>query len=213
MKYLHKPLLFVFWMLIIGLSLWFFYTPVLRYLTGFRSNIFGESFFSNQVWVTMHLVGGSLALLIGPMQFWRSLRNRFLNFHRISGKLYMLGVLLIAISAFRLSLISFCTPCRVSLFILAVLVSISTWFAWKAIKSKNIKVHRQFMIRSYVCVLSFVAVRIDDILPLTFFFGVIEDPTFRRVVNEYFFSFVPLLVAEIGMTWWSAVASLKAKSR
>jgi len=41
----------------------------------------------------------------------------------------------------------------------------------------------------------------DDIFPLTFLFGVIEDPTFRRVVNEYFFSFVPLLVAEMGMTW------------
>jgi len=57
------------------------------------------------------------------------------------------------------------------------------------------------MVRSYVCVLLFVAVRIDDIFPLAFLFGVIEDPTFRRVVNEYFFSFVPLLVAEMGMKW------------
>ncbi len=43
------------------------------------------------------------------------------------------------------------------------------------------------MARSYVCVLSFVGVRIDDILPLTFLFGQIEDPIFRRVVNEFFF--------------------------
>ena len=211
MKYLNTLLLFIFWTLIIGLSGWFFYSQVLRYLTGFRSKVFGDSFFNNQVWVTMHLIGGSMALLLGPLQFWSSFRNKFLSGHKLSGKLYMTGVLLIGISAFRLSLISYCTPCRVSLFILAVLVSISTWFAWQAIKSKNIKVHRQFMVRSYVCVLSFVAVRIDDIFPLTFLFGQIEDHIFRRVVNEYFFSFVPLLIAEMLMIWWPAIKSLKSK--
>ncbi len=211
MKYLRSSALFIFWALIIGLSLWFFNSNVFRYLTGFRSKVFGDSFFNNQLWVTMHLIGGSMALLLGPMQFWSSFRNKFLSAHKLAGKLYMLGVLLIGISAFRLSFISYCVPCRVSLFILAVLVSISTWFAWKAIKTKNIKVHRQFMVRSYVCVLSFVAVRIDDIFPLTFLFGQIDDPIFRRVVNEYFFSFVPLLVTEMFMIWWPAIKSLKSK--
>lgn len=213
MNNLNKLLLFIFWTLIIGLSLWFFYSNVFRYLTGFRSDTFGNSFFNNQVWVTMHLIGGSIALLLGPMQFWSSFRNRFLSTHKLSGKIYMAGVLLIGISALRLSLISYCLPCRVSLFILSVLVLLSTWFAWKAIKAKNIKAHRQFMVRSYVCVLSFVAVRIDDIFPLTFLFGQIDDPIFRRVVNEYFFSFVPLLVAEILMTWWPAIKALLLTKR
>lgn len=61
------------------------------------------------------------------------------------------------------------------------------------------------MIRSYICVLAFVAVRIDGVLPLDFLFGNIEDELFRRVVNEYFFSFVPLLMAEIIMVWWPSV--------
>lgn len=47
------------------------------------------------------------------------------------------------------------------------------------------------VVRSFVCVIAFVAEGIDDILPLDFLFGAIEDRTFRRVVNEYFFSFVP----------------------
>jgi hypothetical protein len=62
------------------------------------------------------------------------------------------------------------------------------------------------MVRSYICVLAFVAVRIDDVFPLDFLFGTIEDPTFRRVVNEYFFSFAPLVFAEIFITWWPSVA-------
>ena len=61
------------------------------------------------------------------------------------------------------------------------------------------------MVRSFVCVLSFVAVRIDDVYPLDFFFGYLEDRTFRRIVNEYFFSFVPLIVAEVLMVWIPAV--------
>ena len=62
------------------------------------------------------------------------------------------------------------------------------------------------MVRSYVCVIAFVTVRIDDVFSLNFLFGEITDPTFRRVVNEYFFSFVPLIIAEIIMTWWPSVA-------
>ncbi|MBL0743548.1 DUF2306 domain-containing protein [Chryseolinea lacunae] len=211
---LRMLLLFTAWLAIIALSLWFYYTNVLVYLRGFRSRIFGDSLFHNQAWVVMHLVGGTFALLLGPMQFWPWLRNRFLSLHRLAGKLYMAGVLLIGLSALRLSLLSFCEPCRVSLFILAVLVLISTAFAWKAIKAHNLKAHRQFMTRSYICVLSFVAVRIDDILSLDFFFGTLEDPMFRRTVNEYFFSFVPLLVGEIVMTWWpAAMSTFKLKGK
>lgn len=118
----------------------------------------------------------------------------------------MIGIAMIGISAGRLSLISTCHPCRISLFLLTVFAVLSTFFAWKAIKARNIKVHRQMMVRSYICVLGFVAVRIDDVLPLDFLFGNIADPTFRRVVNEYFFSFVPLLIAEIIMVWWPSVS-------
>jgi len=65
------------------------------------------------------------------------------------------------------------------------------------------------MTRSYICVLAFVAVRIDDVVSLDFLFGAIEDATFRRVVNEYFFSFVPLIIAEIWMTWIPSVYKLR----
>lgn len=207
MLVLQRTLLFLFWTFIIGLSLWFFFDNIIMIFFGYRIALFGDSFFNNQVWVVMHLVGGTFALLLGPMQFWKGFRNRFLKFHKTSGKLYMIGVLLAGISALRLSLISYCVPCRISLFILTILALLSTWFAWKTIKVKNVKAHRQFMIRSYVCVLAFVMVRIDNFLPLGFIFGQIDDPIFNRTVNEYFFSFVPLLVAEILMVWVPASQS------
>jgi uncharacterized membrane protein len=155
------------------------------------------------------MVGGTFTLLLGPTQFWAFIRNRFMKFHRFAGKFYMLGIALIGISAGRLSLISPCVPCRISLFLLTVFAVVSTFFAWKAIKAGNIKTHRQMMVRSYICVLAFVLVRVNDVFPLDFLFGKISDPTFARVVQEYFWSFVPLMLAEIWMTWIPAVYKRK----
>lgn len=198
--------LIVFWALVIGFSLHFLISDVVPFLSGYRSKNFGNSFFNNQFWLVMHLVGGTMALLLGPTQFWPFIRNRFLSFHRLAGKIYMFGILLIGISAFRLSVLSACVPCRISMFLLNLFAVLSTWFAWKAIVGKNIKVHRQMMVRSYICVAAFVTVRLNYLFPLDFLFGANEDKTFRRVVNEYFFSFVPLLIAEIIMVWWPSVA-------
>lgn len=195
----------IFWGIIIFFSLYFFLDNVVAYFFGYRSQLFGNNLFNNQLWVVLHLIGGSAALLIGPVQFWPYIRKRFSPFHRRAGMLYMVGVLLIGISALRLSLVSICVPCRISLLLLTIFVLLATGFAWKAMKNRDIKTHQQMMVRSYICVLAFVAVRIDGVLPLDFLFGNIEDELFRRVVNEYFFSFVPLLVAEIIMVWWPSV--------
>ena len=197
--------LILIWGVIVSFSLYFFYDNVVAFFYGYRNKIFGDTFFNNQFWMVLHLIGGSLALLLGPTQFWPFLRNKYLAFHRLAGKFFMVGVLFIGISAGRLSLISPCAPCRISLFLLTFFAVLSTWFAWKAIKGKNIKVHRQMMVRSYVCVLAFVAVRIDQVIPLDFLFSTIKEPTLRRVVNEYFFSFVPLIFAEIWMVWIPSV--------
>ncbi len=196
-----KILTWFVWFLIISLSVYFFYDNVLAYFFGYRSKLFGDTIFHNQIWFVLHMAGGSLILLLGPVQFWSWFRDRFRYFHRLLGKIYLLGAGLAGFSALRISLISTCLPCRVSLFLLAVFMIFSSGLAWLTIKRHNIKAHKQFMVRSYVCALAFVTVRIDGIFPLDFLFSNIEDPTFRRTVNEYFFSFVPLIIAEIVMTW------------
>jgi uncharacterized membrane protein len=155
------------------------------------------------------MAGGTLILLLGPFQFWDWFRGRFISLHRLLGKLYLVGACLAGFSALGISLMSSCVPCRISLFLLSIFMLISTGLAWVTIKQKNIKAHRQFMIRSYICALAFVTVRIDGIFPLDFLFGNIEEPTFRRTVNEYFFSFVPLIMGEIIMTWLPAIKTKK----
>ena len=189
------------WSLIILLSVYFFLTDVIAYFFGYRSPTFGDTLFHNQLWVVCHMAGGTLTLFLGPFGFWKFFRDRYLHLHRLMGKLYMLGMCFAGISALRLSLISSCVPCRVSLFLLAAFALISTYFAWRSVKARDLDTHRKFMIRSYVCVLAFVAVRVDGIFSLEFLFGTVEDQTMARVINEYFFSFVPLIVTEIILTW------------
>ena len=207
MKTINSLLIFISWMVIIGLSVYFFFENVGVYFTGFKS----KSYLSNPIWVSCHLIGGTLSLLSGPVQFSTRIRSKYLNFHRMMGKLYIAGAFITGISALRLSLLSSCSPCRVSLFILAVLVLFTTFSAWWCIKNKNVKAHQQFMIRSYICILSFVAVRLGEIISLDFLFGQIEDPTFSRTVNEYFFSFVPLIIGEIILTWISTLKNIIRK--
>lgn len=207
---LRRTAIILFWAALLWLSLYFFFNNVISYLYGYRSRLFGDSFFSNRVWVLMHLFGGTLALLLGPVQFWPAVRNRFRWVHRWAGFIYLFGILLIGVSASRLSLISSCVPCRISLFLLTIFAVFFSWAAWRGIRLRNIKLHRQMMVRSYVCVLAFVAVRVEELMPLNFLFGTTEDPLFRRVMNEYFFSFVPLLITELLMVWIPA-ATLKMK--
>ncbi|WP_310377441.1 DUF2306 domain-containing protein [Flavobacterium sp.] len=207
MKIIERLLYFLSWSIIIGLSAYFFLENVSVFFTGYRS----DSYINNPIWVSSHLIGGTLALLTGPIQFSKWIRSKYLNFHKLTGKIYILGAFIVGLSAIRLSLISSCVTCRVSLFILAVLVLFTTFSAWWSVKNRNIKVHQQFMVRSYICILSFVAVRIGGIISLDFLFGQIEDPTFSRTVNEYFFSFVPLICGEIVMIWIPTLKNIKRK--
>jgi uncharacterized membrane protein len=207
MKIIERLLFFISWTIIIGLSAYFFLESVSIYFTGYRS----DSYINNPIWISSHLIGGTLALLFGPIQFSKWIRNKYLTFHRLTGKIYIIGAFIAGLSAIRLSLISSCLPCRVSLFILAILVLFTTFSAWWCVKNGNIKAHQQFMVRSYICILSFVAVRIGGIIPLDFLFGQIEDPTFDRTVDEYFFSFVPIICGEIFMIWIPTLKNIKRK--
>lgn len=75
------------WTILIGVSIYFFPDNVIACFYGYRSPIFGQGLFNKQFWVVMHMVGGTMALLLGPVQFRPFIRNRFVSFHRLSGKM------------------------------------------------------------------------------------------------------------------------------
>ena len=206
-----KILLIIFWTILIGVSCWFYFDNVIVYLLGYETH--EANFFANQTWFVAHIVGASCSLLLGPFQFWKSIRIKYVRFHRISGYVYITGSLIAAASALRLSLIFNCVGCRYSLIPLSLLFFFTTALALYAIKKRNIEAHRQFMVRSYTCSLAFVFVRLYQIVPIWFVFEPIGNPEVQNVVVEWTFSILPLLLVEIFMIWLPSLTTRRISAR
>jgi uncharacterized membrane protein len=118
--------------------------------------------------IVPHVMGGVLALLIGPIQFSNRLRRRYLPFHRMLGKIYVVSVLVAAPLAIALS--THRHDRRAIHFAVAVFVQASTWMittlaAFFTARNGYIQQHREWMIRSYAVTFTFVGTRVLQPIP------------------------------------------------
>jgi uncharacterized membrane protein len=111
-------------------------------------------------WLLPHGVAGALVLLMAPLQFSGRLRRRFPRLHRLGGRLYVAGVVILAplgayIQYFQERLgapRSFTVLGVVDAALLLATTLIAFVFAYK----RKIAQHRQWMIRSYAVALVFI---------------------------------------------------------
>jgi uncharacterized membrane protein len=114
----------------------------------------------------LHVISGMLVIILGPFQFLKKFRNKYLNLHRKLGKAYVYAVLLVAaptgfIMAFYAEGGYWST---VSFIIMSLLWFITTLMAVIAVRKKDIVEHKKWMYRSYA--LSFAAVTLRLLVPL-----------------------------------------------
>jgi uncharacterized membrane protein len=149
-------------------------------------------------WLIPHILGAGPALLIAPLQFSSTLRQRHPRIHRWIGRIYVFGCLLASLTALRLAFGSRCAPCVPPLSLLSLLWFTVTALAFWAALRGAFALHRQFMIRSYVLMNAFVVIRLTDFvsLPLP-----ITDEHTVRSVFEWLCWVVPLLATEAWLTW------------
>lgn len=206
-KFLYKVLTILFWIIILCVSIYFYYKDVSKYIGG---NI-GPRKEPERWWLIVHFTGAACTLVLGPLQFWPYFRNRFRKWHRIAGKFYIGGSLISASMVFYL-LSNYPLPGSVpSLGLLAVIWIFTTiaafWFATK----KNFKLHKQFMIRSYVCAFAFVFIRILPILnSYTGIFDFIKGEEMQGTVYEWICWVYPLMITEFILVWWPSISKYKA---
>ncbi len=198
---LQKSAWIIFWTGIIGLSLYFYARTVESYANGELPENFKLGFWTSKIWFIGHVLGASAALLLGPLQFWDRIRTNYMKYHRLAGKIFVLGSLIAAVSAFRIVLMYDCVPCRISLGILSVLWFFFTYAAWWSIKRKNVKAHRQFMARSYTAALAFVFIRIFSLIGYNNVFPFLKDQLEQRTAAEWLCWVVPLLIVEFYLSW------------
>ena len=112
-------------------------------------------------WLLLHIVGGIIALLTGPVQLWLGLSDRGMEWHRRMGIGYMTGVGVGSVGALYMAThTDFGWVFGAGLFALAVAWVTTTTLAYLAIKRSLIDQHKEWMIRSYVVTFAFVTFRV-----------------------------------------------------
>jgi uncharacterized membrane protein len=111
-----------------------------------------------------HMLGGTVAVLIGVMQLWLGATGRTGSLHRTLGKVYLGAVALGSIGAFYLAFTIQVRyfPYAIGLGSLATAWVLTSGMAYIAIRSGDIEQHREWMIRSYAVTFAFVTFRIFD---------------------------------------------------
>jgi len=156
------------WFGILVLAVLFIYKYVLFYYLHYDAASF-DPYWPRRAWLFLHINGGSLALLMGPWQFWTGLRQRNLAVHRWTGRLYVLGVATGIIGAVGLSVTStFGWGFVIGIRGLALAWFVTTGMAYYTIRKGLVSLHKEWMIRSYVTTFAFVTFRfLQDYSPMS----------------------------------------------
>ena len=124
-------------------------------------------------WLILHVAGAASALLLGPAQFFPSLRARYLRLHRWTGRFYVGACMLGSVSGFVLALgASTGWISSVGFGTLAVAWLVTTALAYIRVVQGRLDAHRQWMVRSFALTLAAVTLRlylpIGGLLPWPF---------------------------------------------
>ena len=119
-----------------------------------------RGFWPHRARLILHISGGILALSCGPFQFWTGLRRSAMSFHRWTGRLYLLGVLLGSIGAFLLGVYAKPYSFGIALMFMAAAWIVVTGTAYAAILRGMVSLHKEWMVRSYIVSFGFVTFRI-----------------------------------------------------
>jgi len=148
-----------------------------------------------------HISGGMLALSIGPFQFWTAFRDKYRNIHRWTGRVYLTGILVAAISSTHLAwttAVAIHWTWAVALQGLAFAWILTSGMAFIQILRKRITQHKEWMIRSYVVTFGFVTFRfLNDMESIQGLGSFIE----RGATIGWVCWSIPLLLAEVFISW------------
>jgi uncharacterized membrane protein YozB (DUF420 family) len=111
-----------------------------------------------------HGLAGACAILLGPLQFSDRLRQRFAKLHRVTGRIYIVGAVILAPLGAYIQYFnerigeprSFTIAAGVD----AALLMVTTLIAFAFILNGKVQQHRQWMTRSFAVALIFLEVRV-----------------------------------------------------
>jgi uncharacterized membrane protein len=145
-------------------------------------------------WLLLHIAGGMVALLSGPVQLWLGLSPRHLAFHRVLGLTYIASVAVSSVAALYLAFhTDYGWVFGMGLSGLAIAWISTTGMALLAIRRRIISQHQEWMIRSYVVTFAFVTFRAGESALGAAGVGTVLE---RIAAMSWFCWAVPLLITE-----------------
>jgi len=141
-----------------------------------------------------HTLAGVFALLIGPINFSTRIRQRYLQLHRVLGRIYVISVF---VGAFTGIALAAGRPGLPGTSMQAAAWIVCTTAAFITARNRQIIQHRQWMARSYAVTFTFVSSRVLNLWPR--YWSHLGD-TFSAV-GVIAFTLASLLIVDLGLNW------------
>jgi uncharacterized membrane protein len=120
-----------------------------------------EPYLQHEFALGVHVLSGMLALLIGPFQFVRRLRRRFVPVHRFMGATYVASATALGVSGLVLAPTAYTGLVASAGFtVLDLAMLFTTWTAVRMILAGRYGEHRRWMIRSFSLIMAGVMLRV-----------------------------------------------------
>lgn len=109
----------------------------------------------------IHIIPGALFMILGPLQFVRRIRSRWIAFHRWSGRVFLFSGAVIGVSALAMSLtMAIGGPNETAATMLFALIFLfDLGKAYTHIRRREIALHREWMIRAFAIGLAIATIR------------------------------------------------------
>lgn len=130
------------------------------------------NFEAHRIGIYTHVFAATIALVLGPFQFYERLRRRYPRLHRMSGRIYLgVGVGLGGLAALYMSTFAYGGLVAKSGFATLALAWLYTGLqAYRAIRRGAIAEHRRWIVRNFALTLAAVTLRI--LLPVSGISGI-----------------------------------------
>ena len=162
-------------------------------------------------WLLPHAVFGTIVLLFAPLQFSDRLRQRYTKAHRVMGRLYVVGALILAPLGAYIQYFQERSGMPRSFTILAIVDAAmlmgTTLLAFLFAFKRKIALHKQWATRSYAVALVFIAGR--------FVLGITGWETLGvEIVQAIIWSCLALslLLGDVAIHWREICAALSFRS-
>ena len=194
----RAPFLIALSLLVVATIFWI--RSPLQYVLHFNTESFG-SYWPSRGWLLGHISGATVALFLGPFQFWSGLKMSRPKLHRSIGYGYVGGIFVGGAASFVLCFRSAIPDFGFSLFFLALTWWLTAGMALIAVRHRRFDAHREWMIRSYIVTFAFVLFRLVQDTHL------LDGLGRAKLSSTVWVSWViPLLVAEVVFQWKNVTA-------